>query len=151
MACFVVLVPVGSGFAEEKQKIKQTELHFDLPKKNAEEQCREMDKIYKNILDIQKQYNQDSYNKKHPFWQLHKIGNVYVKSIRSYDYDGYIMLVLDEYGRYIGISSEMLNSKDTYYFGNTNMLHLSVKQKSYPNKIKTHGCYITSINFNYKL
>ena len=50
MACFVVLVPVGSGFAEERQKIKQTELHFDLPKKNAEEQCREVDKIYKKIF-----------------------------------------------------------------------------------------------------
>ncbi|MDA9817999.1 hypothetical protein N9C35_03065 [Flavobacteriaceae bacterium] len=130
--------------------VASEELIFDLPKDDPKEQCAEVERIYKKILDIQKTYRVSSYTKDSSFWQLHKIGNVYAIPINSYDYGGYIMLVLNKYGRYVGIGSEVVNSRNTYYFGNSNILYLDVNKKSYPHKIETKGCHITSLKFNYK-
>lgn len=80
----------AKGFVEPK-----SEMHFDLPKKDAKEQCAEVERVIRECGDILKD------------GMMHKCGNVYVRSFYFYplhdlSYGGLEpYLVIDQFGSYV--------------------------------------------------
>lgn len=115
----------------------KSEPHFDLPKKDAKEQCEEVERVYKECRNIGDNFQ--------------KCGNIYIKEVHLYGNegeDGQIegpgLIIKDGHGNYIGTS---WHSNDGNYIANDNNEYFKVDSK--PTRIKNNNflkiqnCYLS--------
>jgi len=143
------------------QNIKQTEPHFDLPKKDAKEQCDEVERVTKECKDeIKLSENENSYSISvdSPIYTngsiLQKCGNIYL--ISSWDLPDTCtsMVIINNRGQYSGIKKRCQKWKDIEYFymdsGYIGMIYDErEKQKKSATILKTKNCHIISSFNNY--
>ena len=108
-----------------------TEPHFDLPKKDAKEQCRTMNSVYSNF--IQKSQDTD---------------NVKIFYTDIIDGDGYSIFVLNQYGIISGIllgENENENGKYYGYYYQNNLWITKHKPKNYSFLLDIENCKVKQL------
>ena len=133
--------------SETVTKDTKSEPHFDLPKKDAKEQCEEVERVVRECGNISK-------NSK-----MHKCGNFYIRSFYFYplhdlSYGGLEpYLIMDQFGNYIAsnIADKMTfvsKYKDNKIF-ETKDSDLKISTKKNVTVFYNQNCKFTKINFYY--
>ena len=138
----------------------KSEPHFDLPKKDAKEQCEEVERVVKeckNEIKLSENENNYSITSDSPIYTngslLKKCGNIFL--ISSWDLPDACtaMIIINNRGQYSGIKKRCQKLKDIEYFymdenGYVGMIYdEKEKQKKGATILKTRNCHIVS-SFN---
>jgi hypothetical protein len=135
----------------------KSEPHFDLPKKDAKEQCEEVERVTKECQDeIKLSENESNYSiaSDSPIYingsLLKKCGNIFLISSLDLPDTCTSMLIINNRGRYVGIKKRCQKWKDIEYFyidrnGYIGMIYdEKEKHKKDLTVLKTRDCHIIS-------
>ena len=92
-----------------------TEPHFDLPKKNAKEQCAEVERVYEECEKIMMPTD----------WKMIKCGNVYLDGFTTDDEDVH-MVIYDKKHNIVGIT---VNGEDEHEDGIEDKIYYEMNDK----------------------
>jgi len=146
----------------KKETVAKSEPHFDLPKKDAKEQCEEVERVVRECKDkIRLSENEASIPvniggvnaTQTNGGILKKCGNVYLISSWALPDTCTAMVIINQRGQYVGINKRCSKWKDIEYFymsqnGYIGMIYdEKEKHKKGLTILKTRDCHIIS-SFN---
>ncbi len=125
----------------------KSEPHFDLPKKDAKEQCEEVERVYNQCLDVIKKTD----------YKMVKCGNVYI-DVFTTDGEDLHMLILDKYETKIGITlGKYPDYENGMYIGfsdskkyiiKSKLVNFDFLQETKYKKFNIRNCYIENVDKN---